>query len=108
MNELNRLFTFNKKSTRAEFIGTLLFNFFIGGVGIFLADSLSEDIAGIAFFTVAVVYIWILLANYVGRMRDMGWDAWNVVFMVVPVVNIFVLLFCLFAPTKKVANRAYK
>lgn len=89
MNALNRLFTFNKKSSRSEFIGTLLFNFFIGGVGIFLADSLSEDIAGIAFFTVAVVYLWILLANYVGRMRDMGWDAWNVVFMVVPVVNFF-------------------
>ena len=66
-----------------------------------LAAALPENLMGLAMFAFIGAYVWALLAMYIGRLNDMGWSAWCVVGILVPVVNLIVFGAMLFTPTKK-------
>jgi len=101
MEALKNLFVFNKKLTRSDFIVTWIGLVFGSVIFVALSAALPENLMGLAMFAFFVAYVWALLAMYIGRLNDMGWSAWCVVGILVPVVNLIVFGAMLFTPTKK-------
>ena len=101
METLKNLFVFNKKLTRSDFIVTWIGLVFGSVIFVALASALPENLMPLAMFAFIVAYVWALLAMYIGRLNDMGWSAWCVVGILVPVVNLIVFIAMLFTPTKK-------
>tara|TARA_B110000858_G_scaffold7677_1_gene8270 strand:- start:341 stop:646 length:306 start_codon:yes stop_codon:yes gene_type:complete len=101
MEALKNLFVFNKKLTRSDFIVTWIGLVFGSVIFVALAAALPENLMGLAMFATIGAYVWALLAMYIGRLNDMGWSAWCVVGILVPVVNLIVFGAMLFTPSKK-------
>ena len=101
MEDLKFLFSFDKRLTRSGFIGTWFALVFGSILGVALISALPESVLGLFLLVFIGAYVWALLAMYVKRMNDMGWNGWYVLGLLVPLVNIFVFGACLLTPSKK-------
>ena len=101
MEEIKKLFSFDKKVKRAEFIGVYLFGVLaLSILMIPVQEILPEQMFGLAALIAVVAYFWVMAANFVGRAKDVGLKGYYALLILVPLVNIIFLLYLVFTPSK--------
>jgi uncharacterized membrane protein YhaH (DUF805 family) len=103
MKELKKLFSFDRKVQRAEFIVIyILVSLAAGGLGkiMDLNEHLPEQHLTLLFLAGLVLIIWVLAANFVARTRDTGLEARYAWLALIPFVNVIFLIYLVFKPSK--------
>jgi len=101
MEEIKKLFSFDKKVKRTEFIVVYLFGVIaLSIIMIPVQEILSEELYGLVALIAVVAYIWVMVANFVGRAKDAGLKGYYALLILVPLVNIIFLLYLVFTPSK--------
>jgi uncharacterized membrane protein YhaH (DUF805 family) len=101
MEEIKKLFSFDKKVKRTEFILVWLFAVIITGlVMIPIQEIVAEQLHGVTALIAIGAFIWVMAANYVGRTKDTGINPHFAWLAFVPLVNLIFLLYLIFTPSK--------
>ena len=62
-------------------------------------NSANSDLMGTIGVLLVLFGYWMLFANYVSRIRDIGKSPWLALLFFVPLINFFFLLYLFFAPS---------
>jgi uncharacterized membrane protein YhaH (DUF805 family) len=101
MEEIKKLFSFDKKVKRTEFILVYLFGIFIVGIVMIpIQEIVPEQLHGLFALIAVGTFLWIIAANYVGRTKDTGLNPHYAWLAIVPIVNIIFILYLIFTPSK--------
>ena len=103
MKELKKLFSFDRKVQRAEFIVVyILLALVAGGLGkiMDLNEHLPEQHLALLMLAGFVILIWALAANFVARTKDTGLEAKYTWLILIPFVNFIFFLYLVFKPSK--------
>ena len=101
MEEIKKLFSFDKKVKRTEFILVWLFALISTGlVMIPIQEIVPEPLHGVSALIAMGAFIWVMASNYVGRTKDTGINPLFAWLALVPIVNIIFLLYLVFTPSK--------
>ncbi len=103
-----KLFSFSSRIGRLRFLIVQIVTYVFGGglLTPIMSDDNSIDVGvGVAGLVVAVVLLWISLAADFNRLHDAGKSGWWVLFYFVPIANIILFLYLLFASGERRQNR---
>ena len=107
LKKLRYLGDFSRRTKRIEFILTwlCLLPYLLAcviGMVYFVFDPISRNfVFGAPIIAITAHAYWLLFANYASRIRDLGSSpAWCLVIFI-PVLNLVLIGFMLFAPSKK-------
>lgn len=92
----------HKRKDRLKFLGAVLLALVIMiSSSFFYVGSAVGLILNFVVFTVGLIYFLLATCH---RLRDLGHARWFLVLIAVPIVNILLLLCCLFSPSKDMTS----
>ena len=79
---------------------------YFGGLGLGLAAAFIDGIVGLGGLSLLyfLVFAYVFIASGIRRLHDRGNSGWLILLAFVPLVNLFMLLYFLFAPSNRPAN----